>query len=119
MDVDDTSTLTVDLSVVDFATGYVPRKVDTFIAYEIDNTLENATAPHISNTNYSRIIVIHNADENAITVDIPTITNPQEWSVIADGNKAGITPIKKDDTAVKIEMKKVTVPALSMAVIVK
>lgn len=119
MDVDDTSTLTVDLSVVDFATGYVPREVDTFIAYEIDNTLENATAPHISNTNYSRIIVIHNADENAITVDIPTITNPQEWSVIADGNKAGITPIKKEDTAVKIEMKKVTVPALSMAVIVK
>ena len=119
IDIDTSNTIVVDLSIMDFASGYVAREVDKYIAYEIDNTLENDIAPSINGTRYETIIVIHNADENAIIVDIPTITNPQEWSVIADGNKAGITPIKKDDTAVKIEMKKVTVPALSMAVIVK
>lgn len=95
------------------------REVDKFIAYEIDNTLENDLSPNHKGTDYKRIVVIHNADENPITVTIPSITHPLEWSVIADGNKAGVTAIAKNETAVKIELQKVTVPGLSMAVIVK
>ena len=127
-DIDNNSTIKVDLAVMDFASGaVVTREVDKFIAYEIDNTLENAVAPHISASGYKTIVVVHNADEKAISIEIPSIAQPEAWQVIADGYSAGTKPLVytgaeqpgKGQTNVKIEYKKITVPALSTAVVVK
>lgn len=127
-DVDVNSAITVDLGVMDFASGAVAaRDVDKFIAYEIDNTLEADVAPGIKASAYKTIVVVHNASEQAISIDVPSITNPEAWHVIADGQTAGTTALvysnaaqrNKGETNVKIEYKKITVPALSSAVVVR
>ncbi len=109
-------TITVDLKIVDHTPGEVKVDGEKFIAYELDNTIETAEVK-IGGTAYTKLIVVHNADTEAKTIDSTLITNPAEWIVIMDEDEAGVTAVKA--TEVKIEAGKLTVPANSSAVIAK
>ena len=119
--------VTVDLSKTDFEAGEVPRVYDPFVAYWLDNTLEKDLPKGFIGTTYTQLIVVHNASEESVTVDAAYIDNPADWVVICDSYNAGIKPlkfipnptIKKGETNVLIEEKKVSVPSKSSAVIAK
>lgn len=117
----------IDLQIKDFAVGVSSVKNDSYIVYMLDNTIEKELAPTMKGTNFTTIAVIHNADDKAVSVNIPSIVNAAAWQVILDNHNAGIKPliytktatIEKWKTNVLIEKGKVTVPAKSSAVIVK
>jgi pullulanase len=117
-----TDGITVDLSIIDHTPGIIAAVAAKFIAYELDNTLEPLAVVG-NGTNYKKLIVIHNADTVAVTIDSTLITDAADWKVIMDEDDAGITALTYDaagglnKTAVKIETGKVTVPANSSAVI--
>lgn len=115
--------VTIDLAIPNHWVGITPSLPEPWIAYLIDNTLENDVASHLSKTDYAKVLVIHNAADKASSVYIPAIQNPADWQVILDANSAGITPLpyashpQKGETDVLVSRGKVVVPAKSSAVI--
>lgn len=117
----------IDLQIKDFAAGVNAVKNDSFIAYMLDNTLEKDIAPGLKGTKFTKIVIIHNSGEKPATISIAALNNPAAWHVIMDGNNAGIKPLlytkqtkfEKGKTNVLIEKRKVVIPAMSSAVIVK
>jgi len=117
----------IDLSKKDFVAVDIPRVYDTYIAYWLDNTLEKDLAKGLTGTTYTQLIVVHNADEESVTVNTEHIKNQAEWVVICDSYNAGIKPLKfsavpttkKGETNVLIEEGKLNVPRKSTVVIAK
>ncbi len=114
--------ITVDLSIQDHSPGEIKVEAAKFIAYELDNSL--APLAVVGNgSGYTKLIIVHNADSSAVTINSALITDASKWSVILDEDDAGITALSYDvaggigKTAVKIEAGKVIVPANSSAVI--
>ncbi|MGM0508971.1 MAG: alpha-amylase family glycosyl hydrolase, partial [Fusobacteriota bacterium] len=113
-------TITVDLSIIDHqpGSGSVSVKPEKFIAYTLDNTLErDQLANGLGGTAYTKLIVLHNAANYPLTINTDEIVNKSDWTVIMDGDEAGIDPLS--DTEVEINDGAVTIPAHSSAVIAK
>ena len=108
------NSVTIDLSIQDHAPGAVVKEYPPYIAFELDNTLEK---DETDQTRYTKLVVVHNASDEKITIRSNVIINPQNWSVIVDTNSAGVTPIK--ETPVKVRKGGVEVPPHSSAVIAK
>jgi pullulanase len=81
----------------------------TYIAYIIDNTLED------NSTIYSKIIVIHNSDVNELNLIIPEIKNAVKWCVLVDDHQAGVSPIM--NSKVQVINGEVRVPRKSTVVL--
>lgn len=117
--------VTIDLSFENHWVGITPKHVEPWIAYLIDNTLEDDVASHISKPDFKQILVIHNAANVTSEVPVATLEIPSEWSVILDANHAGITPLEyapkpmRGETDVLILKGKVLVTAKSSAVLVR
>jgi len=113
------NTITVDLSIVDYMPGSGSASIapNKFIAYTLDNTLENDIAPGLGGTSFEKLIVVHNAAESSITINTDEIVNKDNWVVIMDGNEAGIEEVSS--TNVEIKDGEIIVPANSSAVIAK
>lgn len=98
-----------------------------FIAFTVDNSLEKDIAKELKGTNFTRLIIIYNANEIDVTLNNYFIDNPDQWCVIADDYNAGISPLtytneplrSKGTTTVLIKNGSVTVPAKTVAVIAK
>jgi pullulanase len=117
--------VTIDLSIENHWVGITPKHIEPWIAYLIDNTLEDDVASHVPKTDFKQILVIHNAADVTSEVTVETLEIPSEWSVILDANHAGITPLEyapkpmRGETDVLILKGKVLVPAKSSAVLVR
>lgn len=125
--IDKSGKVIINLSVADYAAGDVPRTYAPYVAYVLDNTLEKDIIKSLPPTLYTKLIVVHNASPEAVTVEAPDIENPGDWVVICDANNAGVKPLKfsplptskKGETNVLIEDGKVFVPYKSTTVIAK
>lgn len=105
--------VTVDLSIKDHEPGQIERKYQPFIAYELDNKLEEDG----SKTPFEKLIVIHNSSTESATIESDLILDSQNWVVLVDKDMAGTTPI--ENSTVNIQKGKVIVPPQSSAVIAK
>jgi pullulanase len=92
-----------------------PSLPQHFIAYLIDNTLENSVASKFVKSNYKNILVIHNADLNELTLKVREIKDTSLWDVLVDQHSAGINPIK--NSSVKLFTGEIKIPAQSTAVL--
>lgn len=100
---------------------------DSFLAFHLDNTLEDDLAQSAVKTNYAELLVVHNACEEEQIVFTPYINNPNDWHVIADAENAGIKPLKfvahytgaDRTTSVKILKENVLVAGKSTTVFAK
>ncbi len=116
----------IDLSKPDYVAASSPRIYDSYIAYWLDNTLEKDLAKGLG-TSFLQLVVVHNADDEAISVNIPYLENPSDWAVICDTYNAGIKLLKyvsnpttkKGETNVIITDKQLIVPRKSTTVIAK
>lgn len=116
---------TIDLAIENNWVGIPTSLNEPWIAYMIDNTLEKKVSKSIPKVKFSKILVIHNAGDNASEIPVKEINDPTQWHVIVDANTAGITPLNYSEitkigfTDVLISKGKVVIPARSSAVIVK
>ncbi|BDU49446.1 pullulanase-associated domain-containing protein [Haliovirga abyssi] len=110
----------IDLGVEDDIPGQVPFENNNYIAYELDNSLESG-----GDTNYTKIIVVHNVGSVTEKISVPEIVNNSNWKVIVDEDDAGILPLDYNEnggrgkTNVKILNGEIDVPANSTSVIAK
>ncbi|MDD3876686.1 MAG: alpha-amylase family glycosyl hydrolase [Bacteroidales bacterium] len=116
-----------DLSVKDCVAGTSNFEAPQYLAYHLDNTLENEYATGIRSTLYSELIVVHNASADVLVLETTYIENPAEWVVILDSYNAGtkaltFSPVPTTQTGktnVLIESHKLSIPSHSAAVIAK
>ncbi len=102
-------TLHVDLAAEDHLAGSHGTRW-SYLAYELDNTL-GARKP----ITFDRLVVVHNADREPVTVESESIENPAEWGVILNGRQVNLEGATHG--GVVIGERRVTVPRKSSAVI--
>jgi len=86
--------------------GYDHPHSYSFIAYTVDNTLDDSYGKDVTPTPYKEYIVVHNASYGELKFKHPEIS--PNWDLLVDNINAGITPIL--DSKVKVEFEKVTIP---------
>ena len=119
----------INLSVKNFCAISPTQKYNKqYIAYLLDNTLENKISSSVRNDNcysYKKMLVIHNAGKETLILHIEAVESCEKRHVIVDENHADIEPLvydpenakKPGKTNVKITKNNVTVPCRSTAVI--
>ncbi len=105
----------IDLAIVNHSSGHIPRLPSHFVAYIIDNTMENDVSEGYQRLPVREILVIHNVDSKEFSLPVEKITNPSDWKVFVDNNAAGVVPI--DDSDVVITHGLITVPGNSTVVV--
>jgi len=107
--------LIFDLSIMNHCAGNIPKYPQSFVAYLLDNTLEKETLESFPSLPYTKILVVHNADEKELTLLVPEINSSGQWQVLADDKSSGVEVLLESD--VQISKGKVTVPSKCTVII--
>lgn len=100
----------IDLSIMNHTAGEQELRHNPYIAYTIDNTLEDP-APK-----YRSFLVIHNSSEKSIELRLRRLEQFNTIDILADGHNAGTTPLKR--SSVKIHQNsRVEIPAKTSTVL--
>lgn len=104
---DDNSAI-INLSIIDHTAGRGNFNHNHFIAYSLENRLEDSDAK------YEKVYVIHNADTSAVKLKVPEIKNFKHCDILADGNRAGTinlicSQVSIKDTIIEVPSKTSTI----------
>ncbi len=95
----------IDLSRKDFKNIKTDNFTDkNYIAYKIKNSGKE-------------FIIIHNAQNEDLNLQIKEIENPEDWSIILDNKTTGTEPVQNSEIVIK--KNKIIVPEKSSSVILK
>jgi len=106
--------VTLDLSQLNHEAGRESGITEAFIAYRLDNTLENDV---VSNPlPYNELIVVHNGEQKTKSLVLEEL-NPKSWKMILDSEKIDFNGLKS--SANKLLSGRLEVAAGSSAILVK
>ncbi len=108
----------IDLSIRNFSLLNDYQDYNSgYIAYTLDNTLENDLSVKIPKREIKKLLVIHNSNDTELHFNTNIITNPINWDIILDEKNSGIQQIKKGNSVVKVYKEKIIVPAISSTIL--
>lgn len=107
----------IDLRISNHRAGDYHSQKDKFVAYVLDNTLEKDVSSKIKKLDITKVIVIHNPNDEDLLLKTSEINNPSDWKIYVDNESAGISEIV--GSLVKIKKGQIIVPRNSSAVIGK
>jgi len=103
---------TINLAIVDHTAGHHEIDYQSYIAYFLDNSVIDDLD---ENFPYAKMLVIHNAADGYIEIEIQELLNYSRRDILVDSRHAGIKPIK--NSSVILTPRTVRVPKKSTAVI--
>lgn len=113
------NTVEINLSIKDFSTGVDDIEYEDFMAWHINNKLENSTYKDFKKYNYSEIIVVHNFSNKSQIIETDFILKPQDWKLLCNNNRASIDTIDYDDSVLIIRENEIVVAAFQSLIIAK
>ncbi|MBL6990391.1 MAG: hypothetical protein ISR65_11455 [Bacteriovoracaceae bacterium] len=110
-----TNLTTIDLSIMDNAAGKQELQFNEFIAFTLDNTLEQIDEQNDLEANYQKVLVIHNSSKSYIELEIQDLVDFACHHILVDNQDAGVIPLTS--SAVTVFSKSIKVPGKTSSVI--